>query len=82
MLEKVSGLLNDGELIKFLNLDLKERTIKDSRTSGRLGNDEAPPHVKIGTKSLYRMKDITAWIDNLSAKVTNAEHRYPDPGLN
>tara|TARA_B110000196_G_scaffold137709_1_gene119362 strand:- start:2169 stop:2402 length:234 start_codon:yes stop_codon:yes gene_type:complete len=75
MLERASGLLNDGELIQFLNLDLKERTIQDSRTSGILGNDEAPPHVKIGTKSLYRITDLLIWIDNLSAKVTNAEHR-------
>lgn len=76
MLERTSGLLNDQELIQFLNLDLKERTIQDSRTSGRLGSDAAPPHVKIGAKSLYRISDLLIWIDNLPAKVTNAEHKY------
>lgn len=76
MLEKVSGLLDDSGVIEFFNLDIKERTLKDSRTSGRLGNDVAPPHVKIGAKSLYRVSDLLIWIDNLPAKVTNAEHKY------
>ncbi|MEY8241113.1 MAG: hypothetical protein RPT25_12275 [Cycloclasticus sp.] len=69
-----SNLLNDVQLIALLGIKARPSTIAASRTSGVLGGEEAPPHIKILGQPSYRASDIYKWLDRQKSKVTNAEH--------
>lgn len=45
------------------HLGYSEETLRDSRTSGRLSGVDAPPHIKLGTRSVrYRLSAVEGWI--------------------
>lgn len=47
-----------------LYLDMKYKTLNDSRVRERLKGRKSPPHYKKGRFVFYKKKDLDAWLEN------------------
>jgi len=60
--------MNSKEAAEFLGYS--EKTLRDSRGTGKLGGVESPPYKKIGRFCIYDKTDLISWLSQFN-KITN-----------
>jgi len=67
-------LLTPAAVLEYTGLDMAESTLATARTTGFIGKQPAPMFVTVASKPYYRRVDVDAWLEQLPAHSSNAEH--------
>lgn len=64
--------LDTNEAAEYLGLSPK--TLRNSRHSGMLAGESAPPYRKLGVKCVYDQTDLESWLDQFERQTSTSAH--------